>query len=78
MVGIVFDSTKTPLQDRLQRADNGKLQLPGFQRGWVWHDDRIMSLIASVAVPFPIEAIMLLETGGSHVTLGLGIGESNE
>jgi hypothetical protein len=67
MIGASFASTKTPLQDLLARADNGKLQLPDFQRGWVWDDDRIKSLLASVSVSFPIGAIMLLETGGEHV-----------
>lgn len=67
MIGASFDSTKTPLLDLLARADNGKLQLPDFQRGWVWDDERIRSLLASVSVSFPIGAVMLLETGGQHV-----------
>ncbi len=54
MIGASFDSTKTPLQELLARADSGKLQLPDFQRGWVWDDDRIGSLLASVSVSFPI------------------------
>jgi len=67
MIGASFDSTKTPLHDLLGRADSGKLQLPDFQRSWIWDDDRIRSLLASVSVSFPIGAIMLLETGGQHV-----------
>ena len=67
MIGASFDSTKTPLQELLDRADSGKLQLPDFQRGWIWDDDRIRSLLASVSVSFPIGAVMLLETGGEHV-----------
>lgn len=67
MIGASFDSTKTPLHDLLARADSGKLQLPDFQRSWVWDDDRIRSLLASVSVSFPIGAVMLLETGGQHV-----------
>jgi hypothetical protein len=67
MISASFDSTKTPLQELLARADNGKLQLPDFQRGWVWDDDRIRSLLASVSVSFPIGAVMLLETGGAHI-----------
>jgi hypothetical protein len=67
MIGATFDSTKTPLQDLLARADKGKLQLPDFQRGWVWDDERIRSLIGSISVSFPIGAVMLLETGGAHV-----------
>ncbi|MCL6613784.1 MAG: DUF262 domain-containing protein [Firmicutes bacterium] len=67
MISANFDSTKTPLYELLAQADNGKLQLPDFQRGWVWDDDRIRSLLASVSVSFPIGAIMLLETGGEGV-----------
>src|SRR5215831_17188077 len=67
MIGASFDSTKTPLQDLLKWAGDGKLQLPDFQRGWIWDDDRISSLLASVSVSFPVGAIMLLETGGEHV-----------
>ena len=67
MIHASFDSTKTALQDLLAQAHNGKLQLPDFQRGWVWDDDRIKGLLASVSVSFPIGAIMLLETGGEHV-----------
>ena len=62
-----FDSTKTGLQELLKRIDEGKMQLPDFQRGWIWDDDRIRSLLASIAVSFPIGAVMLLETGGEGV-----------
>lgn len=67
MISASFDSTKTSLQELLARADRGALQLPDFQRGWVWDDERIRSLVASVSVSFPIGAVMLLETGGQHV-----------
>src|SRR5438128_10429848 len=46
MIGASFDSTKTPLHDLLARADGGKLQLPDFQRGWVWDDDREDALLS--------------------------------
>jgi uncharacterized protein with ParB-like and HNH nuclease domain len=67
MMSASFDSTKTPLQQLLLSADCGKLQLPDFQRGWVWDDDRIRSILASVSVSFPIGAVMLLQTGGENV-----------
>jgi len=41
--------------------------LPDFQRGWVWDDDRIKGIIASVAKSFPIGAVMLLETGNENI-----------
>lgn len=65
MSSSTFDTTKTPLQDLLKDIHSGKMQLPDFQRGWVWDDDRIRSLLASIAVSFPIGAVMLLETGGN-------------
>jgi hypothetical protein len=40
-----FDSTKTQLSVLLSRVVEGKLQLPDFQRGWVWDDEHIRSLI---------------------------------
>ena len=67
MSGASFDSTKTPLQDLLARAKTGSLQLPDFQRGWIWDDERIKNLLASVSVSFPIGAVMLLQTGGEHI-----------
>ena len=44
MPGTSFDSTKIYLQDLLDRAGKGSLQLPDFQRGWVWDDERIKGL----------------------------------
>jgi hypothetical protein len=38
--------------------------LPDFQRGWVWDDDRIRALLASVSMSYPVGVVMLLETGG--------------
>ncbi len=59
-----FDSKKTNLIELLRDVDSGKLQLPDFQRDWVWGDARIRSLLGSISVSFPIGAIMTLETGG--------------
>lgn len=59
-----FDSTKRSLSDILADIVKGKIQLPDFQRGWVWDDDHIRSLLVSIARSFPVGAVMLLETGG--------------
>ncbi len=62
-----FDSTKRGLYELLKDVHCGKIQLPDFQRGWVWDDNRIRGILASVAKSFPIGAIMLLETGNNSV-----------
>ena len=59
-----FDSTKASLKDLLREITEGKIQLPDFQRGWVWDDDHIRDLLVSIARSFPIGAVMLLESGG--------------
>lgn len=58
-----FDSTKTELSKLLDEIVTGKIQLPDFQRGWVWDDEHIRSLLVSIARSFPIGAVMLLEAG---------------
>ncbi len=60
-----FDSTKQSLPSVLADITSGKIQLPDFQRGWIWDDDHVQSLLASIARSFPIGAVMLLETGGN-------------
>lgn len=62
-----FDSTKRNLFEVLMDVHTGKIQLPDFQRGWVWDDNRIKGILASVAKSFPIGALMLLETGNEKV-----------
>lgn len=59
-----FDSTKTQLSKILEEIIEGKIQLPDFQRGWIWDDEHIRSLMVSIARLFPIGAVMLLENGG--------------
>jgi len=35
-----FDSTKRSLFEILRDIHKGKIQLPDFQRGWIWDDNR--------------------------------------
>ncbi len=65
--GTTFDSTKMQLSDILKDIQSKKIQLPDFQRGWVWDDNHVKSLLASVCVSFPIGAVMLLATGNPDV-----------
>lgn len=58
---------KESLSALLGEAGNGKAQLPDFQRGWVWDDERIRKLIASISLGYPIGAVMMLRTGGDGI-----------
>ena len=60
----MFDTTKEDLKDILRKAHEGRLQLPDFQRDYVWGDEDVRSLIASIAKGFPVGALLTLESGG--------------
>jgi hypothetical protein len=59
-----FDATQDTLENLLREIGQGKIQLPDFQRGWVWDDVHIRSVVTSVSRSFPIGAVMTLQTGG--------------
>lgn len=62
-----FLTDKEVTSNLLRDVATGKLQLPDFQRGWVWDDEHIKGLLASLSLSYPIGAIMLLEAGGNEV-----------
>ena len=64
MYDKMFKSDNEKLSILLNQVQNHEIQLPDFQRGWVWEDTRIRALLASLTKGFPIGAIMLLESGG--------------
>lgn len=63
----MIKSNDTPIADILRSIDNGTIQLPDFQRGWVWEDNRIRALIASISNAYPIGAAMFLDATGNNV-----------
>uniref|UniRef100_UPI00403A11C3 GmrSD restriction endonuclease domain-containing protein n=1 Tax=Variovorax sp. BK018 TaxID=3450241 RepID=UPI00403A11C3 len=64
MAGSTFQTNPYRLNSLLEDCHRGVIQLPDFQRSWVWDEDRIKSLIASVSRAFPVGALMTLTTGG--------------
>src|SRR5258708_27324007 len=64
MAGSTFQTNPFDLNKLLDDCQRGVLQLPDFERSWVWDEDRIKSLIASISRAFPVGALMSLDTGG--------------
>ena len=64
-----FTTNPVSLEALLLSCGSGKVQLPDFQRSWVWAEDRILSLIASISRGFPVGALMTLASkpGGPEV-----------
>lgn len=60
-------SNDTTLKYLLDQVENGKAQLPEFQRNWVWDDTKICKLLESLTSGFPMGAIMFLDYGGDDV-----------
>lgn len=55
------------ITDLMATIHSGKTQLPDFQRGWVWDDNRIKALIASITNGYPVGAAMFLEYGNENI-----------
>ena len=62
---IAPTSNDKELEQLLRDVQNNVMQLPEFQRNWIWDDKRIRALIASISQGYPMGVIMLLEYGGS-------------
>ncbi len=56
-----FDITKYFLLDVLKDIKTGRIQLPDFQRDWVWDDTHVRRLLASISLAYPIGAVMMLQ-----------------
>lgn len=59
-----FKTNPVSLDELLKACETGVIQLPDFQRSWVWDEERIKALIASISQAFPVGALMTLDTGG--------------
>jgi hypothetical protein len=59
-----FGIEKEFLHDLLREVRDGQIELPEFQRGWVWPDRHIASLLASISQGYPVGTVMMLRTGG--------------
>ena len=59
-----MSSNDVLLKDLLDDVHAGNIQLPDFQRGWVWDDTRIKELLISISRGFPIGAVMILDATG--------------
>lgn len=62
-----FQTPLYELSEYLGWTTSGKVQLPDFQRGYKWEDERIRSLLVTVLRGHPLGVVMLLKTGNDQV-----------
>ena len=55
------------ITELIECIHKGKIQLPDFQRDWIWDDNHIRALISSIVAAFPIGAAMFLSCGNLQV-----------
>ena len=58
---------KLNLDELMRKIKDGAIQLPDFQREWIWSDEQIKSLLESVIRRFPINSILFLECDADNL-----------
>lgn len=62
-----FQTPLYELSEYLEWTSSGHIQLPDFQRGYKWEDERIRSLLVTILRGHPLGIVMLLKTGNDQV-----------
>lgn len=57
-----FTTPSYSLKDLFSRAGRGELQLPDFQREYLWGVDRVRTLVTSVLRGYPVGSFLALDT----------------
>lgn len=62
-----FQTPKHELKNLLAWTTSGKIQLPDFQRGYKWEDERIRQLLVTILRGHPLGVVMMLEADNVNV-----------
>lgn len=62
-----FQTPLYELSDYLKWTTGGRIQLPDFQRGYKWEEERIRSLLVTVLRGHPLGVVMLLKAGNDQI-----------
>ncbi|WP_166390138.1 DUF262 domain-containing protein [Nocardioides ochotonae] len=62
-----FQTPLYELSDYLKWTTSGKIQLPDFQRGYKWEDERIRQLLVTILRGHPLGVVMLLKSGNEQI-----------
>lgn len=62
-----FQTPQHSLKDLLPRLVDGAIQLPDFQRGYVWEVEQVRELLVTIARGHPMGVVMTLQTGNDQV-----------
>ncbi len=63
----LFETRAEPLESVLAEVHAGRIQLPDFQRDWVWTEESVRELIDSVSRGYPIGSLLFVDTRNRQV-----------
>lgn len=64
---VGFQTPLYELSEYLKWTTAGKIQLPDFQRGYKWEDERIRQLLVTILRGHPLGVVMLLKSGNDQI-----------
>lgn len=64
---VGFQTPLYELSEYLKWTTSGRIQLPDFQRGYKWEDERIRQLLVTILRGHPLGVVMLLRTGNDQI-----------
>lgn len=64
-----FQTCQRELAELMALIASGRLQLPDFQRGYLWSDERVRQLLVTVVQGHPLGAVLTLEAGNPQLLL---------
>jgi uncharacterized protein with ParB-like and HNH nuclease domain len=70
MARVIQQSHDEDLRKILQSVHKGEIQLPEFQRNWIWDDQKIRLLIASILQSYPIGVITMMKYNAVPLAFG--------
>ncbi|MEO3788203.1 DUF262 domain-containing protein [Actinocorallia sp. B10E7] len=62
-----FQTPLYELAEYLKWTTSGHIQLPDFQRGYKWDDERIRQLLVTILRGHPLGVVMMLKTGNDQI-----------
>jgi len=58
----LYETRSEPLEQVLSEIHKQRIQLPDFQRDWVWTETSVRELIDSVSRGYPIGSLLFFDT----------------
>ena len=62
-----MQSNDVNVKKLMSEIKNGNIQLPSIQREWIWNDEKIRDIVASVISDYPIGAVLFLKCEDSPI-----------